>query len=406
MTKIFGRSSFVFGQLIMLATASPKRNLWTIRAYYFITIGAGGFTIPFIALFYRQQGLSGTEIGWLGTVQALAGLLAAPIWGRWSDKLNRPRQLLQIALVGSAVFYLLLGQQDEFWTIAILVASVSVIMAGWMPLSDNLAVDIAEGVPGTGFGSIRLWGSLGWTLVTAVAGRIIEAFTLGIIFIGYAIGLVGGAITLFFVPNPTIENSEETTTIPSVNLRQALHIISQNKRLIGLAVGYGVTWLISGAIFSFEPIYMDELGASTSIIGIANALNAAVELPAMLWADKLVKRYTPGRVLRWALVLQMVRMVGVLVYPSVSTLVVMRMVLGLQYSFFSVGFVAYINAYSPKTYRATMMALYGITLRNLMMIVGSPISGMVFDAIGAYWLYAIGLVGTGIGWLVLYLSRD
>ena len=398
-------SSFVKQQ--MPTTASPKRNLWSIRAYYFVTIGAGGFIFPFITLFYRQQGLSGVEIGWLGTIQAAIGLFAAPIWGRWSDRLNKPRQLLQVALIGSAVFHFLLGQQEQFWTIALLVAATSLVMAGWMPLSDNLAVDVAEGVPGTGFGSIRLWGSLGWTIVTAVAGRLIEAFSLGIIFIGYVVGMIGGVFTLFLVPNPKVDEPDPTVAPePASNLRQALHIITQSKRLMGLAFGLGASWLLSSTVFSFEPIYMSELGASTSVIGMANALNAAVELPAMLWADKLVKRYTPGRLLRWALVLQMVRMAAVLIYPSVETLVAMRMVLGIQYSFFAVGLVAYINAFSPKTYRATMMALYGITLRNLMTMVGSPLTGMVFDAAGAYWLYAIGLVGSALGWLILYLSRD
>ncbi|NHZ72391.1 MAG: MFS transporter [Aquificales bacterium] len=141
----------------MIIPPSPKRSLWSIRAYYFITIGAGGFVLPFITLFYRQQGLSGTEIGWLGTIQAAIGLFAAPIWGRWSDRLNKPRQLLQVALVGTAVFHLILGQQDQFWTIALLAAATSLAMAGWMPLSDNLAIGIAEGMPGTGFGRfIRL----------------------------------------------------------------------------------------------------------------------------------------------------------------------------------------------------------------------------------------------------------
>ncbi len=391
----------------MIAAASPKRNLWLIRTYYFITIGAGGFVFPFITLFYRRQGLSGTEIGWLGTISAAIGLLAAPVWGRWSDRLNRPRQLLQVVLIGTAVIHLILGRQELFWTIALLSGANALIMAAWMPLSDNMAVAIAEMTPGTGFGSIRLWGSLGWTLVTAVAGRLIETFTLGVIFLGYAIGMVWGAVTLFFVPNPTVdEPAANAPPQPAANLRQALTIILQSKRLLGLAVGYGIVWLLSSTVYSFEPIYMDELGATESVIGMANALNAAIELPAMLWADKLVRRYRPGRLLRWALVLQMARMIAILVYPSVTTVVATRLVLGLQFSFFSVGFIAYINEYSPKTYRATMMALYGITLRNLVTLVGSPLTGYVYDAVGAYWLYAMGLVGTIIGWLVLYFSRD
>lgn len=391
----------------MLTTASPKRNLWSIRAYYFVTLGAGGFVLPFITLFYRQQGLSGAKIGWLGTIQAAIGLVAAPIWGRWSDRLNRPRQLLQVALVGTAVFHLILGQQDQFWTIAFIVAATALIMAGWMPLSDNLAIGIAESIPGTGFGSIRLWGSLGWTIVTAVAGRLIELFSLGIIFIGYAVGMIIGVLNLFLIPNPTIDEPDPTVAPePATNLRQAWRIIMQSKRLLGLAGGLGITWLLSGSIFSFEPIYMAELGASTSVIGLANALNAAIELPAMLWADKLVQRQTPGRLLRWALLLQMIRMIAVLIYPSVAMLMAMRAVLGLQYSFFVVGLIAYINTHSPKTYRATMMALYGMTLKNLTTIVGNPITGMLFDTVGAYWLYAIGLVGTLFGWLVLYFARD
>ena len=144
-------------------SASPRRDLHLIRLYYFISIGAGGFLMPFLGLFYRRQGLSGTEIGLLATVQATVSLVAAPMAGNLSDRFNRPRLFIQLMLLGSAIVTLILGKQDQFIVIVLLVGLNALIVSGLMPLSDNLASNIAARYHNVGFGSIRLWGSLGWS---------------------------------------------------------------------------------------------------------------------------------------------------------------------------------------------------------------------------------------------------
>jgi MFS family permease len=390
----------------MVETAvSPRRDLWLIRLYFFVYIGATGFLMPFLSLFFRQQGLSGTHIGLLGTVQASASLVAAPVWGRWDDRFRRPRRLLQGALLGTAVISLILGRQDAFLTIALLVGIDALVTAGMTPMSDNLAVNIAERVPGTGFGSIRLWGSLGWTLVTAVAGRIMAWLSLYFAFVGYAIGMFWGAIILQFIPQQQPEMAD-TPAEAAVNTRQLLKIIAQNRRLVGLAFALGFSWLLTSGLYPFEAIYMDELGASLALIGLANALNALVELPGMLWADRLLNRHTASWLLRAALLMQAGRMIAVLLFPSIEMLMLMRIVVGLQFSFYSVGIIAYINTYTRRSYRVTTLALFTITLRNLVVMVSNPLSGLVYDTVGAYWLYAIGLAGSLLGWGALQLTRD
>ena len=72
-----------------MSSLAPQRNLSTLRLYYFLLIGGGGFLFPFINLFYTQQGLSGTEIGLLSTFASLAALIAAPWWGRRGDSTQR-----------------------------------------------------------------------------------------------------------------------------------------------------------------------------------------------------------------------------------------------------------------------------------------------------------------------------
>jgi len=116
-----------------------QRNLSVIRFYYMMLGVGGGFLLPFLALFYQQQGLSGTQIGLLSTFAGLAALIAAPIWGRLSDTAVRPRRLLQFELVASACLMLLLSQQVSFGAIAVIVVLDALLNAGSSPNSDALA---------------------------------------------------------------------------------------------------------------------------------------------------------------------------------------------------------------------------------------------------------------------------
>lgn len=384
---------------------NARRDLLLVRLYFFTWIGAGGFLLPFLAIFYRRQGLSGLEIGLIGTVQAVAALLAAPVWGRWNDRFNRPRQLMQIGLTATAIIMLIVGRQDAFVFIAVLVGLDALLTAGLEPLSTNLAHNIAERA-GAGYGSIRLWGSLGWTVVAATGGRIIQSLGIYVAFIGYAVGMVLSAVTLRFLPREDVgpDDGARPAIIPA-NIGEVLNIIRHSPRLMSLAVGLGFYWLLTSGLYQFESIYLDELGASETLIGLANAINAAVELPAMLWADRMLRRRTPGWLLRASFLLVALRALTIMVFPTVPVIMAMRVVIGLHFSLYSVGLVGYITAHTGRGYRVTTLALITITLRSLVVMVGNPISGLVYDLAGAYWLYALGVLG-GLGaWLALQLGK-
>jgi hypothetical protein len=86
----------------MMQNYSASRDLRVIRLDFFLWIGAGGFLSPFVTLFYKARGLTGTEIGLLSTFGAITGMLAAPVRGRWGDASRHPRRLIMVALLASA----------------------------------------------------------------------------------------------------------------------------------------------------------------------------------------------------------------------------------------------------------------------------------------------------------------
>src|SRR6266487_3041473 len=56
-----------------------NRDLIFARAYYFAYLGGWGFTLPFINLFYVSLGLRGTQIGTIGSVSSVVGLIVSPV---------------------------------------------------------------------------------------------------------------------------------------------------------------------------------------------------------------------------------------------------------------------------------------------------------------------------------------
>jgi hypothetical protein len=91
---------------------TANKDLLFARASYFAFMRGWGFILPFANLFYVSLGLSRTQIGTIGTLGSVLGLVVSPIVVTEFKKLPRARTLLQLALVLGAMGYLLLGQQS------------------------------------------------------------------------------------------------------------------------------------------------------------------------------------------------------------------------------------------------------------------------------------------------------
>ncbi len=377
-----------------------KHNLSVLRFYY-LTLGVGGgFLSPFLTLFYKQQGLSGTEIGLLATFAGIAALIAAPLWGRLSDAATHPRRWLQVELIASSLCILLLSQQTAFIPIALLVVLNALMNSGASPSSDALVMTVLNKIR-SGFGSVRLFSSLGWAIAALLSGWLIERMGLFITFVGYAVGYASGAGTVSLMRLPPRSVSRTLAQQPRLSIRSALREVLQNQRLRGLALALIIFLFMMYGLRSFEALYLKQLGAPSIIVGLMSTIGATVELGGMLWADRLVRRHGAARVLRFSFTLEVVRLCGVLLVPAVPTLLVMRAVGGISFSWYVVAVLRFIYESVPEQRVTTTLALFNVTLPAFINIVAAPTSGFIFDQVGGYWHYALGAIGAATAWLVM-----
>jgi len=379
------------------------RDIIFARAYYFAFMGGWGFILPFINLFYVSLGLKGAQIGTIGSVSSIVGLIVSPIIVSEIKKRPQARGILQASLMLGAICYFLLGQQTVFLAIIVIVFFQSLVGAGVMPASDAMAVHVSEQA-GTGYGSVRVWASVGWILVVPVSGWLIERFGFQAGFLGVSLmWLAGALLTLLIQPHYFV--SPKFAGQPKSNLRTAFQHITHDRTLLGYAIAVIFMGFLNNGVLQFENVFLAELGASKQLISIAGILSAVVELPFMVYADRYVRRAGAHGVMLFAIMMLFLQRAAVLLFPSIVTIMIVRFIGGVSFSFMTIGSVFLISSRTHPSETGTVLAIYTVTLAGLVSMLSAPVSGAIFDVIGARWLYALAATGYAIGLLSLWITR-
>ena len=382
---------------------SINRNLFFSRAYYFAFMGGWGFILPFLNLFYVSLGLSGTQIGTITSTSSVVGLLFAPIIVSEIKKRPQARGLLQIAILLGAMGYFALGHQTLYIFILVNVFFQALAVSGVMPVSDSMAVAVSKET-GSGYGGIRVFASLGWIVAVLASGWLIERFDFIAGFIGISAMWALAALIIFFI-QPRFFINKQNVQFSKPSLPSTAKRVASDRTLLGFAIALIVIGFSNSGVLQFENVFLAELGASKQLISVAGILSAVVELPFMLYADRFIKRYGPSRILLIALIVTVLQRLTVLLFPAIATIMIVRFIGGVAFSLYTVSYIGLISSRTDESETGTVLALYTITLASLVNILAAPISGTIFDAIGARWLYALAAGGYAIGALVVWLTR-
>jgi PPP family 3-phenylpropionic acid transporter len=382
-----------------------RRDLWLARAYYFTFMGGWGFILPFINLYYVSLGLSGKQIGVFASTSAVVGLVAAPLWLTEARKRPNPRLFLQMALAASALAYLLISQQTVFLPIVAILFFQALASTGVLPMSDTLAVSVSQAA-GTGYGSVRVWASLGWILAVLSSGWLIEHFGYQTGFGSASLALTLGAGLLFFIRPHNFKPYQTTAGEPPPSLHLAARRVFENRLLLAFALALGLITFLNSGVLQFENVFLAQLGATKSLISIAGVLSALVELPFMLLSDRILRRYGAERLMLTALAMNLGLRLFIFAFPVIPAILIVRFVGGVSFSLYTVSFIGLVSENTSPVERGTVLALYTATLAGLVNIVAAPVAGAAFDAFGARWLYIFSAFGYLGAFLSLWLARS
>lgn len=347
---------------------------------YIVYFSAVGAAFPYLPVFYRDLGLDLNAIGIIAALQAATQLITAPIWGGLADRFPHSRLTLPaaalFACVGAAV---LLLATDLLGAVPGAVLGGVILFAGLAgigPVLDARSLELL-GDDRHRYGQARAWGSAAFVVSATVVGVVLDRAGPRSIFAIYLPALLLTALVTGFLPRRGTSRSASI-------LRGARTVLTAP----GLALFLGgvfLVWTSLSALNAFYSIQIVALGGGATLVGVAWAVGAIVEVPIMFGFARLGARFGNERIVIVGSFAFAVRAVLAALAQDPAALVAISVLEGFSFACFFVGGVTYVGSLAPRTLAGTAQGLFAATA-GLATIVGSLVGGVL-----AQWLTIPGL---------------
>jgi len=370
-----------------------RKNILLFSLFFLLFFAGIGLIMPFLSLQFKAVGYNGVQISLLNMLSALAVILTAPQYGLIFDRSKDKRLILLISLTIVTVTLFLIPYLRAFGAMLVIYTINRVIVSSSITASENLSYQVSadkNGEEKAAFGSLRMWGSLGFALTALLGGMIFQNFGLlrnSRIFLGL---MAATFVVLLLMPESifrerrSIESGET-----ALSTRGVIKLIAKDQYLLLTVVALALTDPLFDGVRSFEPIFMEELGLPVSVIGLAATLSALLEVPMMLGADRLIERIGVQNLVIAILSFDLTRRLLVWIFPSGWVVFALNIMTAISFTLRLITTVHLINLRIPKQYTTTALTFVFNTLNGIMYILSNAISGVIYDAFGARQIYLV-----------------
>ncbi|HEU4965255.1 MAG TPA: major facilitator superfamily domain-containing protein 6 [Bacilli bacterium] len=381
--------------------ANPAKKTRVLSLYYLLFFSAFGAMAPLLPLFLKEEGLSGTQTGLIVAVGPVMTVLFQPVWGMLCDRFNAQRTVLMITLSLAAVLSALYPLAGGFLLFFLLFAGMSMFHSSGVPIVDSIALNYVH-QHGGDYGSLRLWGAIGFAAASWAAGRLAEGVGLSVIFWFYA-----AAYVLCVLLTPKLPR--ESNRMGSVDLRKGLKVLLGHPRFLLFCLA---TFLIFGTIQannSYYGIFFTEIGGTVAGVGLSFLIAAGSEAPVMRLAGPLVRRFGLLPMLVIAGLISSLRWIFYGTEPSSTLVLSLLFVQGLSVGLYIPAAAQYVREIAPEGIKVTALGIYSAIGNGLGSMAGTMVGGYLLDRAGIFQTYTFfgiaSLVGVGAILVLMLMNK-
>ena len=378
-----------------MPSSKPDRSVKTLfRLYFFLIFSALGALITYMSLHYDHIGFNGIQISTIMIVGSAAVILIAPRYGLVFDRAANKRSVLVASLLIMAFALGSIAWLKAFVPVLLLWTIHRAVSGPFYSTSENLSYSIASNStePGaSSFGSLRLWGSIGYAVSTLISGWIYQNYGFTYNTLLFLVMVALSIAILLLMPGSVFQTIGETKQ-ENLSLSAVLKLIVNNRFLWLMALGLAISDPTQDGIRAFEPIFMQRLGLEAGMIGLANSLSALGEVPFMIYADKVIHKVGIKRIIMIVFLFDLVRRLVVWFFPSAGTVFVTSVLTSASFTFRLVSSITLVNLSLPKQVTSTANALIGVTMFGVGYMISNALSGFIYDRFGNRELYLLGAI--------------
>jgi oligosaccharide:H+ symporter len=372
----------------------PRLQFIIVEAFFWCALSVTMFNVVYL----NELKVSSTIIGMILGSNALISIFAQPIWGWISDKIGSSKKVLMLCICVSSLCYLLLFFIGSVSFIAAILMVDTFFRCAAGTLLDIWIVSKVSRENKIGYGSIRLWGSIGFAVMMVVYGRIVNTNTVRIIYPLYTLFML---LTLFFCARMDGNNLPAS---PAGSSPFKAGSLFKNYSYTAFVLFIFLLNIPTGPFSSFLPKLIESVGGTKAQFGLMQSVKALAEVPFFLFGKRLLDRYGPVKLMVFSTVVSLVQAVAYATSKSVLQVSLALLLSGPSYSLFAIGMLHYVYCLAPDGMKTVAQMLAGTVSMSISSMIGNPAGGMLIDRLQLRNLYWVGALFIAISLLLFTLS--
>lgn len=335
-------------------------------------------------VFLEERGFSKTQIGAFLTLQAIASIIAQPLFSSFAEKhrripLKRIIALQVLISIGAMIGLSFLQSSAIFAAVIFLLFGAS--FHATFSLVNAIGMQLGNAGYGVNYGVARGFGSFSFAVAGIVVGRLV--LILGVHVIIPAFILCAAAMivfTLFMItPPPLPDEIPKAVSVRKAYLSGAFEFIRTHRAFTGLGIATCFLMASHACLNTFIPDIVGSVGGNTADQGITRSIAAFVELPIMVAGGFLISRFKIHRILIFSSIFFFVKSVATIFAGSLGLLFAVQILQIPAYGLFFPVSVLFANMSTREGERVRAQAILNVLGMGVGYLIGNMVGGPLLD---------------------------
>lgn len=371
-------------------------------------IQSGLFWIAFCPMAYAStfllgRDLSATTVGVTMAVGNILALIIQPFVASNADGSGKLdiRTLAMILSVGTTASFAVCCFVGSDLLLCVGVAVGYMFAQNLIAISNSVSVYYINRGAKINYGLARGIGSLTWSVTSFILGKLMVDYTTDII-MWLALGCnIAMTIGFWLLPTPrdvpALTEGTATEDGPAdAEGMSYLDFLRANRSFLLVVLGFSMCFIMGNILMSYAVLIFGRVGGDEGNMGIALAISAISELPAMWSMEALSKRIDTGKIMVVAAIGYIIKHVVILFASSIGMLYVGYALQMLSYAVYTPCSVYYVNQRFGEGDKNKALGLM-VMVNPISAIIGNLFGGILVDGFGIFVSLAFGTVITVVG---------
>ena len=378
-----------------------------------------GISASFASAFLLAKGYSNAEIG---LILAVGNILAVFLQPLIADLADRSKKLSLIGvtqlsgmllMVLTLLLFILQRKSAALWVVYVLIMAW---MTTLQPLFNSLAFKLEETGVHINFGACRSVAPLAYAVICACLGTLVEAKGVNVLPVSGEIVLTMLLLSLFITKKQFDKMISEgrpaqAEVLPADGAAEKDESIDlilfarRNKLFLVLNLAVAGVFFSNSVLNSFMLQIVEGVGGTSEDMGRILSVMAFLEIPALLFFDKIEGRFSCQTILKFAAICFTVKIFLIYIARSVTMIYIAHIFQTFSFGLFLPAMVSFINQVMAKGEAVKGQAVYTVTT-TVSAVLASVLGGIMLDASGPSFMLLVSTIATAAGALLVMLIVD